>query len=790
VLGGGSPINSISPSDIESIDVLKDADATAIYGSRAANGVILITTKRGKAGRSRLDVNVNSAVSSVSREAALLTTAQYLQARRDGMVNSSEAINASGSPDLVSWDQNTDFNWNKWYMGNHARQNDVTASYSGGTEQTTFLLSGAYHNENTVQSASNTYSRADAHVNLDHHSVDHKFGMQFNAFFDASNNNQGTVLPSIIQVLTTPPNYPNYNTDGSYNFYLPSNLAQATAYMKSQTSNLNGNLNLNYELFPGFKIKSSFGYNRIQNDQLAAYPSTYNNPAFNIGGRSVFTNQFIQSLLFEPQLSYSKNIFGGDLQLLAGSTIQDNHTRSDNMDISGYSSDLLLQNPGYGTSVFPYGSDIDYKFISIFGRLTYNWRNKYLLNGSYRRDGSSRFGPDKKFGNFGSVGAAWIFSEETAIKQNLSFLSFGKLRGSYGTTGNDGIGDYQYLSTYKNTNFYGNQQAIIPSRIANDNYSWEVNKKLEFGIELGFFKDRVSLNTSWYRNRSSNQLVGYPLPAITGFSSYIANLPAVVQNTGWEFELSTVNVKGTAFQWKTSFNLTFPQNKLLRYDNLQSSTYANKLVVGQPLNIVQGYHFLNVDPQTGLAVVQDINNDRNLTPVSSYNNQNGDYVIMGQTTPNWYGGMLNTFKYKGLQLDVFLQYVKQKGYNDYSYNYSNFGWLSNGWADYLNYWKKPGDAVRLPKPTYDYEPSAYNFQTSDAGFTDASYLRFKNISLSYNLAPGLLKNLNISSLRVFIEAQNFITITKYKGYDPALAGNSNLSIPTLKIADAGLQCTF
>ena len=790
LLNSGSPLNSLSPSDIESISILKDADATAIYGSRAANGVILITTKTGKTGRANLDAQVSSGFSTVSREASVLNTAQYLQVRKDGMANSGLTPTAGNSPDMTVWDASTDFDWQKWFMGAVAHRTDADVSYRGGTDQTTFLLSGSYHNESSVQSAQNLLSREDVHINLDHHSVDRKFSMVFNTFFDASNNNQQKGSVPMAQAVTNIPNYPNLNSNGSYNWYSTNLIAQATAFSKSQTSNLNSNFASSYRLLPGLDLKANFGYNRIQNQQLFAYPSTYNDPSSGVPGRSVFANQYIEALLFEPQLSYNKHIVDGDLQLLAGSTIQHNHTQSRDMDVRGYTSDLLLGNPGYGTAVYPYGTDVEYKYISAFGRINYNWRHKYVLNGTFRRDGSSRFGADRKFGNFGSVGAAWIFSEESFIKIASPLISYGKIRGSWGTTGNDGIGDYQYLSTYVNTNLYGAQQAIIPSRIANNDYSWEVNKKLELAMDLGLFKDRVLLSTSWYRNRSANQLVGYPLPAISGFSSYIANLPAVVQNSGWEFELNTVNVKHAKLQWKTSFNLTLPDNRLIRYDNIANSTYANQLAIGQPLNVILGFHFAGVDPQTGLAQVQDVNKDGRILASSSYNQQGGDYIRIGQSSPDWYAGLSNTLQYQNFELNVFLQYASQKGYNVFSYNYSNFGWLSNGFTDYLGYWKAPGDIARLPKPTYNYEPTAYNFQRSDAGFTDASYLRFKTVVLTYDFPAVMLQRLRMSHLKLFVRAENLITITGFKGYDPALAGSSYLQTPTLKTVQLGIQANF
>ena len=208
----------------------------------------------------------------------------------------------------------------------------------------------------------------------------------------------------------------------------------------------------------------------------------------------------------------------------------------------------------------------------MFSRIGINWQRKYYINLTGRRDGSSRFGPDNRFSNFGAIGTAWIFSDEPFIKKGFPFLSFGKFRGSYGTTGNDQIGDYGYLDAYEATIGPG---GLYPTTLANPNYSWEENKKLEGAVELGFFEDKFRLGVSWYRNRSDNQLVGYPLPAITGFRSVQANLPATVENTGWEIEATSENFRNDNFQWQTSFNISFPRNELVNYPNLEQSSFAN-----------------------------------------------------------------------------------------------------------------------------------------------------------------------------------------------------------------------
>lgn len=254
-----------------------------------------------------------------------------------------------------------------------------------------------------------------------------------------------------------------------------------------------------------------------------------------------------------------------------------------------------------------------YKYQAFFGRINFNYQQKYIANLTARRDGSSRFGPGKQFANFGALGFAWLFSNEKFL-QNSRYLSFGKIRGSYGTTGNDQIGDYQFFDTYSvNGVLYNGISGLSPTRLFNSDFGWETNKKLEAALELGFFKDRIFTSVEWYQNKSSNQLVGIPLPGTTGFSSMQANLDAVVQNRGFEFTVRTVNFNSGNFNWTTSFNLTVAKNKLLSFPNLASSTYSQQYRVGQPLNIQLLYKFNGVNPQTGIYQFEDLNKDGLLT---------------------------------------------------------------------------------------------------------------------------------------------------------------------------------
>jgi hypothetical protein len=423
-----------------------------------------------------------------------------------------------------------------------------------------------------------------------------------------------------------------------------------------------------------------------------------------------------------------------------------------------------------------------YRYDAIYGRLSYNVDDKYVVNLTARRDGSSRFGPGKQFGDFGAAGIAWIFTKERFIENNFSFLSFGKFRGSYGTTGNDQIGDYQYLSTYSPiSSTYQAVSGLSPTQLTNPYFAWELVKKLEGGIDFGFLKDRILIGATYYRNRTGNQLVGEPLPEVTGFSSVQFNLPAVVQNSGAELTLNTINIKSKNFLWKMSANLTVPSNKLVAFpDLINFPAYSLVYVVGKSLFISQLYHSTGVDPQTGLYSFATKN--ANGIPSAPQ-----DWVVTKPITQKCYGGIQNSFSYKGFQLNIFIQYVNQLGHN-YKYYFGYPGYVNNNEPTaVLNRWTKPGDIAVTQRfgQAYGTEGNTYNyFQVSDGVITDASFLRLKNLALSYTLPTNWNSKMHLQNFKVYLQCQNLVTITKYLGIDPETGG---MGLPPLRMITAGVQ---
>jgi TonB-linked SusC/RagA family outer membrane protein len=784
--GNQSPLSSINPADIEQIDILKDADATAIYGSRAANGVILITTKKGKAGKAQFNVNAYTGVSKANNPVKMLSTAEYLELRREAFANDGVTPTASNAPDLMEWDQNLDQKWIDKLIGNSAQLTEISASLRGGTEQTNFLIGGTFRDEKTVLPGNLGYKKGALNLSLNHSSVDQRLKITTSLkYLTDENNSLPTDLTSFFNLA---PNAPIYNADGSYYWY--GNDQNPIAYLHRtssfKTQNILADLNASYKLLKNLTVRLTGGFNRYSINQLQTYPKLSFNPQTYSGSLAYYGNGYQNSYILEPQADYSIDLGKGKLTALIGGTWQHSLTESQSVNGSGYISDGMLGNLTAATTVTPRSYDyVKYRYNSVFGRLTYNLEDKYILNGTFRRDGSSRFGPEKQFGNFGSVGAAWLFSNESFMK-GASFLSFGKLRASWGIVGNDQIGAYQYLDSWSPASFpYGGSGAISPTRFANPLYSWEETQKFELGLDLGFLNDRLLLTTNFYRNRTDNQLIDYALSPQSGFSGFTSNLPALVQNQGIEFELVSHNIKNQNFSWNTSLNLTFSKNKLLEYPDLESSSYANTFEIGQPLSIVKGFDFIGLDPQTGVPQFRDVNGVDGITDPE-------DLVTMGYSAPKFFGGIQNNFTYKNFSLDFFFQFVKQEGPGlNYGYlSYSN-GVRMNKDESALDRWRQPGDMASIPGASANSGQPIYNayqtyYRLSNANWVDASFIRLKNVSLRYNFGKVLNKSF-LNNLTVYVQGQNLFTITNYDGFDPETKG---YALPPLRTITAGLQASF
>ncbi len=784
-----SPLSAINPNDIESIEILKDADATAIYGSRGANGVILITTKKGKAGRkTTFSVNSSYGISKVAGKMDLMNTEQYLDMRRQAYVNDGIAAYPANAYDVNgTWDQERYTDWQEELIGRTAANSLVQLSLSGGSDNTRFLISGSHNRQTTVFSDDFRYKTDNLSGSLNHRSADNRFTLNASGQFSAQSNN---VIETDItsQALRLSPNAPAlYKEEGSLNwenntFTNPVAAYQSTYANDSKT--FSTSLNLSYELLPSVFVKLNGGINYQAFEELVLRPSTIYNPSFGItpasSNASKSRNQRF-SCLGEPQLNY-RNTFGDhQLDVLIGGTYQQTKNKGLRLSGSGFETNALITNMAAAKKVtVSQDQETEYKYAAIFGRINYQYKNRYILNLTGRRDGSSRFGPDRRFANFGAVGAAWLFSEENFLT-GIPWLSFGKLRGSYGVTGSDLIGDYQYLDTYTvSSTGYGGSVSLYPSRLHNPYFSWEKTTKLEVALELGFLSDRIQLSTAWYRNRSGNQLVGIPLPATTGFGSIQANLPATVENRGLELELSTTPVSTGQFRWNSNFNISFPRNKLVSFPGLEGSTYANSYVVGYPTSIVKVYNYEGIDSETGRYVFTDYNTDGAISSPD-------DNQVIEETGVKYFGGWSNQFTYRQWEFSFLFQFVNQRQQN-YNALLPNPGVMFNQPVELLDAWSESNPNGRYMPYTTGAHPAIYQllgyFRSSTAAIGDASFIRLKNIHLSYRLPVKSF----LQDVRFYVQGQNLWTLTDYFGVDPEFILTGYL--PPLKTWAFGVQINF
>jgi TonB-linked SusC/RagA family outer membrane protein len=811
---GISPFNDINPNDIESITILKDADATSIYGSQGANGVVLITTKRGKPGKATFEFNINSQFNEVARPIQLLNTQQYLALRKqafaqDGLTPDNNPNDYSGAfaPDLTIYDQNKYTNWQKVIQGNSTNNTDAHASVSGGSANSTYIVSGGYTRSDYNYPGNFADQRYTLHSALHNTSSDKRFTLDLVTDYGYDQNNSAGFGGS--QDVTLPPNTPDL-IDGNGNLIwsykgIPLNTQNFYSSLKQpddlSSFNFNSALNLNYKILQSLSIAINMGYSRNTGTEHSIDPSTAQDPDYINRGASFGTTS-AQTINIEPQINYNKTLGKGVLTALVGGTYRKNTTDAYQDEAYGYSNDNFLNSINEAVTQYPYDQANIEKYVAARARINYVYDQEYILEVSGTRDGSSNFGPGRQFGNFGAIGAGWIFSEEKAVKDVLPVLSYGKLSGSYGTTGSDASKAYQYQALYGPAANYGTPPfqgtvAGFPVNLYNPDFSWATKKSLNLAADLGFFNNRLLLNATYYRDREGDELVDYPLAAQAGFATVYENQNAIVQNKGWEFTAQSTNIKTKDFIWTTSVNITFNRNKLLAFPNLAASSYAQQYVIGQPTSIVYGYRYKDVNPTTGLFEFYAANGTVTSNPNYGTAATGGDEVIIGNREINYMGGFGNTFTYKKFSLYVFCQFSSGDEPNALSALYSSSppGSESNLPTYILGkYWTGPGDThATLQRLASSYNSSSTatlgDFNDSNGALSNDTYLRVKTAALSYALPTDWLKSVHIQNASIYINAQNLFTITNYKFGDPEQPGTFT-SFPLQRIVAFGLSLKF
>lgn len=796
----GNPLAYINMADIESIEVLKDADATAIYGSRAANGAVLITTKKGKVGPTKVSFLFQSGWSKVPYKMNLLNTKEYLQMRREALINDGLTPSEFDWDLNGTWDTTRNIDWQEKLIGNTAQQTDAQLSVSGGNAYTQYLFGAGYHKETTVFPGSFSDTKGSIHINLNSNSANQKFRIQVSGFF-LFDDNRLPLTDLTTSALTLAPVAPDpYNIDGSLNWapdkngastYFTNPIAPNKLKSTNKTTNLTGNATLSYEILPGLTIESSFGYNSLLTNEITRSPASVYPPEFAafFPNGTVFLTNRINSWIVEPKLEYKRKIGNGYLNILLGSTVTQQNNDQQSITASGFNNELVMEDLASATSISGKTINSIYKYNALYSRITYNWLDKYVLNLTGRRDGSSRFGPENRFHNFAAIGGAWIFSQEPLLQNNLQLLSFGKLRASYGTTGNDQIGDYTFMDIYQPIYITGNAYqgtiGLSPNRLTNPYLQWEETKKLQIGIDLGFRNDKIILTANYNRNRSSNLLTSSRLSTVTGFSGINLNFPATIQNTGWEFTITSTNIKTRDFYWSTNFNLTIPKNQLQSYFGKDKNQY---IYLGTPISTIAYFKYHGLNDTTGIYEFIDAKGNHTYSPSDP-----SDKIVTLNTDPKFYGGLQNTFTYKNISLDIFFAYTKRSAIDNVTYSLRGLVYpgqfnsgAGNQAAVVMNRWYKNGDKAQLQPYSTENIGNLDNLLHSEAIVADNSYIRLKNISLSWQLPDRWKKKLHTENTRLFFNAQNVFMITNCKNLDP----ESGLSLPPLRVIVVGAQVTL
>jgi len=798
--GGQSPLFSLNPADIESISVLKDADATAIYGSRGANGVILITTKKGKPGKTRFDLNVGQSYSSATRHWNMLNTSQYLQMRREALKNDGLTPNAANLPEFQLWDTTRYTDWQKQLWG-VAKRTETNLSLSGGDFLTSFRIGASYTNAKDITTLNGSNQRATLSLSLTHHSQDQKLTVSMMALYGYTYVNAiptpglTTLPPNLPPVFDTKGNlnYADWNAAGMGDLFPFYSILQPT---DASTNLINSNLRINYNMAKGLNLSISGGYNNGQSKTSWLTPIASQNPIRNPTGIASFGNSGNNNWNVDPQLSYVTYIDHGKLDINVGGSYQSTNSRGVTMTGFGYTNDALLKSIANAPFQQNAENGAQKRYADIHGRINYNWENKYIVQFSGNRDGSSNFGPGRQFGNFWSAGGAWVASEEEWMKHVLpAWWSFLKISSNYGVTGTDIGGAYQYLSQWTTPVYptggllpaYNDITPMVPLHAVNQDYQWQETRKINADLSMGFLKDRIMFTLSWYRDRCNNQLTSLPTPVFSGFNTVTGNSPANVQNTGWEGLFNARVIDTRSFTWSLSFNFAVNRNKLLAYPDFEYSPYFTQYKIGNSINTIYQFHYLGIDPRTGQRAYADLNHD-GIVSIGSGAPGTGidDRYVAIDVTPKYTGGIGSQLTYKRCMLSLMFAFKKQLGEAPYT---GIPGSMGNIPVDVFNdHWQKPGDQTRYTRFTTIVSGNDNYFRYSDAYYTDASFVRLANLNFSWSLPDDICRKAHMQGASVSISTMNIFTITGYKGLDPEVSSFGAIPLP--KTIACGISLNF
>ena len=800
-----NPLATIAPEDIESIEILKDAAAAAIYGARASNGVVIVTTKSGRAGRTKVSFGYYAGSSRPTRVREWLNAAEYRElftyaALKSDFGELDAAEEFAGETGTDDWNSNNDTDWAGEAFRRGGVQN-ANLTISGGDAKTSFLISGTW-NDQTGIIVGNTLNRIGGRINIDHNIYGNlKVGANLNLTKSLNQRvPSDNAFSNPVQLNALPPVQPkidpatgklNQNTLYYNNLIdLENGFDNATTYRSIST--FYGQWDINSQL--QFRTEYGFDWLNLQEEQYRGRETLDGGPnGFGYNNQVSVLNQNVNSFLTYRN-SFSDNF---DLNATVGMQYQDGVSRFARAEGRGFPNDRFQKLNSAAQITGASSSETAYAFTSYFARVNTKLFNRFLVGLSGRMDGSSRFGEDNRFGFFPAVSAGYILSNESFM-ENISAINFLKLRASYGRTGNAEIGNFASRTLW-GANFVGPLSGIVPTQIGDRALTWENTAQLDIGLEFGIFNDRISATVDYFDKQTNDLLLNLPLPATNGFTIITKNLGSMT-NKGWEFTLNTQNFVG-AFRWSTSFNISTYRNKVT---NLNGSTIdggsrqLGRVSEGEPFGYFFGPKYAGVNPANGNAQYFDVNGnvydqDDFLDLPEDQRNQK-----VGDPNPRFFGGMNNRFSYRGFDLDLQLQFV----YGNDLYNIAGFfqsvngDYFDNQSKDQLNYWREEGQITNIPEPRLYSGNGAIK---SSRWVQDGSYLRVRALSFGYTFPRSIASKMRMDNLRVYLSGQNLFTFTKYEGYDPEVnatyINNINLghdfyTPPQARILTFGLNASF
>jgi len=811
---GGQTDNAlalINPNDIESVQVLKDASAKAIYGSRASNGVVIITTKRGKNAKTKITFDIQHGIIDPVHQLDLLNSSQLLELQREAVTNAGQNPDALGLIPGVTDAVNTD--WQDEVLRTGILQ-QYQVSASGGDDNTSYYISATYRNEEGVQ-LNNGFERLSLTTNLDR-KFSQKFSLSTNMTMSRGFNKRvkgDNFLDGVYSgAVKSLPYYAPYDEQGlligpgSSNYagfpnFNPVGQALIPRF-NVLTVKVLGGLKGTYFINENFILKGqvSMDYNDVTEDQYESSQTAIGGYLESVGGQGygIFNAQTFTNVVSNVTLSYNKKLSEKHgVSGLAGAEIFQSFANGGGSvgrlfpsDDFTYIQSAGIVNDGSSFKEPPKG------LMSYFLDARYDFDDRFLATVGFRADGSSNFGSNFRFGYFPAASVGWRISKENFFKSMI--INDLKIRASYGLTGNERIEPFLFLGQWDATTYNGSP-GVSPNNVPNPNIKWETTSEFNMGVDISLWEEKLQATLDAYYNKTSDLLLTRPYPFTTGFAGILDNV-GDMENKGIEFGVTSVNMDKPDFKWTTKINLSKNLNKVLyladstplyRGYSAEGVDATNIIKVGEPLGSFWGLNYLGVNPATGNAIYEDRNADGLIN--------NSDAMVIGNAQPKLFGGITNIFAYKGFDLSIFFQF----SYGNKVLNFSKATLVNMGAdiennqsVDALRRWKHEGDITDIPKYVFG---SSQNNLHSNRLLEDASYLRLKNVSLGYNVPSRYTDKIMLGSARVYLNATNLWTFTKYSGSDPEVStldgstsaqGIDFFTLPQVRTIVVGLNVTL